>query len=730
MTVSIWRYSHLALALASFVFVCVASITGIILAFEPISEQFHGYKIKDADQQSLSKTIAIVQEKYDEVLELKVDNNQYVIASVITKEGSSGTFYINPKTGEKIGDLIQKAPIFKFTTNLHRSLFLKSTGRFLVGLFSFLLCLIAISGSILVIKRQGGILKSFSKVVKDNVYQYYHVIFGRLSIIPILIITITGVYLSLEKFSLIPTEQEAHEVNYETIKATPKIALNEMSIFNTLRLDEVRKVIFPFSDDVEDYFQIELKTKEIIVNQFTGEILSEIEYPFTKIASYYSLILHTGQGSILWSVILLIATAAILFFVYSGFSITKQRRKAPIKNLHDKDACEYVILVGSENGSTLTFANALQQSLEKLKKKVFLSELNAFSSYQKLKHLVVITSTYGDGEAPTNAAKFERKIKETVIKQPFTYSVVGFGSTDYPNFCKYAYDVDSWIGMQENAKQVTEVSTVNERSFEAFKKWSLNWQKSLNIFLELSKNSISQQKNQSFYTKEITELAKRIDDTFLIKLKPKKRLKFESGDLLAIKPKDDEHERLYSIGKLKNAIVLSVKKHTHGKMSGALYNLNVKDVVEARIIKNQSFHFPKKSKTVALISNGTGIGPFLGMIQHTKKTETHLFWGGRTKASYSLYEPIVTKALESGNLTSFEAAYSRETNEKVYVQDIIKKQEVFFAELLQKEAVIMICGSIAMHKEVIKVLEFCAEKYNQQSLEYYQDKGQILSDCY
>ena len=47
MTISIWRYSHLALAITASVFILLASVTGIILAFQPISEQLQPYKVED-----------------------------------------------------------------------------------------------------------------------------------------------------------------------------------------------------------------------------------------------------------------------------------------------------------------------------------------------------------------------------------------------------------------------------------------------------------------------------------------------------------------------------------------------------------------------------------------------------------------------------------------------------------------------------------------------------------
>ena len=153
MTISIWRYSHLLLAISSAVFIFIATITGIILTFEPISSQLQPFAV---DRNiSLAETLHVLETEYDEVITLTVDENKFISASVITKEGKSETFYIDPKTGENIGQLIKKAPIFEFATNLHRSLFLKSTGRFLVGLFSFFLLLIAITGVKLVLKRQG-----------------------------------------------------------------------------------------------------------------------------------------------------------------------------------------------------------------------------------------------------------------------------------------------------------------------------------------------------------------------------------------------------------------------------------------------------------------------------------------------------------------------------------------------------------------------------------------------
>lgn len=731
MTISIWRYSHLALAISSFLFIVVASVTGIILAFEPISNQLKPYSIADIDRITLSETIKHLQDEYEEVISIKIDNNHLVSASVITNKGEDKTFYIHPKTGKKIGNLIEKAPIFKFATNLHRSLFLKTIGRFFVGLVSFLLLLISLSGVVLIVKRQRSVKHFFSKIVKDHFYQYYHIIFGRLSLLPIIVITLTGVYLSLEKFSVITYPTTSHQINFETLKSEPAILATDFPVFKNIFLKDIRYVEFPFSLDIEDYFVIQLIDKEIAVNQKTGEILSKIEYPFTKITSYYSTLLHTGQGSILWSVILLLAACSILFFIYSGFAMTLKRRKSKIKNKFKKHESEYVILVGSENGSTIQFANLLHQALLNTGKISFLSELNGFDFYPKMKHLVIITATYGQGDAPTNATRFQKLIQKNSIKKPFNYSVVGFGSLAYPHFCKFAYDIDAMLQKIPNSKRDLEVFTVNNQSFETFSQWVNTWAVCKNLLLSLPKTFVTKKKPKQYDFEVIDKQPIQQNETFLISLQQAKKRPFKSGDLLAIFPKGENRERLYSIGKIGNhKLILSVKRHKKGVVSNFLNQLQIGELLKATIIKNKDFHFPQNATQVVLIATGTGIAPFLGMLSKNKSAKTYLFWGGRTKESFAIYRNFIDEKLRSKQLTELHLALSREQKEKRYVQHLLKEKSNFIAKIFQNKGVLMLCGSVTMQKEVTQILDTICKEKLQKSLSFYKNKKQLKIDCY
>lgn len=731
MTISIWRFSHLMLALVSSVFVILASVTGAILAFEPISNQLKPYEINS--NTSLVIAIENLSKSYDEIITISTDENDFVVASVITKEGDSETFYVNPETGEKLGELIEKAPLFKFTTNLHRSLFLKSTGRFIVGLVSFFLILMAITGLVLIAKRQGGVKRFFSKIINENFEQYYHVALGRLFLVPIIIVALTGVYLSLEKFSLLPETKITHTYPEADTSEIEKINISDFEIFKTIKISEVKSFEFPFSDDVEDYFFLKLKNKEFLIHQYSGKIVSEQVYPMVHILSQWSLFLHTGQGTILWSVILVLVCMALLFFIYSGFAMTLKRRKnsEKIKNKFSKDEAEYIVLVGSETRSTYQFASLFYKALLAEGKKVYITALNNYSTYAIAKEVIVFTATYGEGEAPINANKFEKLLETTLQNKIIDYAVVGFGSLLYPEYCKYAEVVDSMLKSHQNFNQKLEVFKINNQSFEAYKNWITKWNtvSKSSIIINQPVEKLSSRYTRQFNIVKRTDL--NVDDTFLLQLRPQKKIKFQSGDLLAFKLHNSEAARQYSIAKVDGDILLSIKKHVKGACSTYFSQLSPADTITAMIEYNHDFYFPSQKRDVILIANGTGIAPFLGMINDNgKQNKIQLFWGGRTKQSLDLYSELLDDAVKQNKLSQLHIAYSQEQEEKVYVQDLILQSAELFAKHLKEEGVVMICGGITMQNQVLKVLSHITKEQLNTPLSTFENNEQIKMDCY
>ena len=732
MTLSVWRYAHLALAIISFLFLTMASITGVILAIDPVVEKTQPYKVDNFDAITLAQSLPQLRKIYPELVELSVNHNQFVTLEGFDADGNDFKQFVNPITGKALGTPKEKSEFIQWITSLHRSLFLHETGRFIVGIISFLLLLISVSGTILIIKRQQGVRHFFAKINKDYFAQYFHVVTGRILLIPILIISLTGTYLFMIRFEIIPNKEiEAQEVSSSANENSKQIELKDFPIFKSTLLADVDKIEFPFdSEDPEEFYKIKLKDRELTVNQLTGKVENETIYPTSKVLENLSLNLHTGRTNMLWAIILGIASLNILFFIYSGFAITLKRKATKIKNKYKTEDAETIILVGSENGSTLTFANKIHQQFLDAGEKSFLTELNQYKIFPKAKKLIIFTSTYGLGDAPTNAKNFEKLINKIPQDQTINYSVVGFGSKAYEDYCAFAIRIDEILANQNWANRLIEIKTINDRSPEDFTDWVNSFNEKSEIKLATTSALYSEKtpKLKNLKVVEKTNL-KENDKTFSLKISTNQT--FQSGDLIAIYPENDHRERLYSIGKVDNKIQLIVKLHEFGLGSQFLNNLSINSTLKAKIVHNSTFHFPKKSKKVVMIANGTGIAPFLGMIdENSKKIETHLYCGFRhNNDTTKSYAEFAEKQIERNHLSKFNIAFSREENSE-YVMDLVKKDANLFVETLQNGGTIMICGALAMQHDVEKVFEMICQEHLNKSFDEFKTNGQLLTDCY
>jgi sulfite reductase (NADPH) flavoprotein alpha-component len=731
MTISIWRYSHFALAVSSFLFITLAAVTGIVLSFEPITGKVPSYKSDDFNKLSLAETIPVLNKSFSSITTVTVDANDFVVVKGKDSSKQLVEVYVDPGTGKVLGKPHPQSEFYQWVTSLHRSLFLHEVGRVFVGVTAFLLLLIALSGAILVIQRQRGWKRFFTRIVKDNFAQYWHVVLGRLSLIPIILIALTGTWLSLVRFDLIKEKKITHQVDIDHMKEEPALKPGDFPVFKQVQLADMKSIEYPFSEFPEDYFTLKLKDREIVVNQFTGEKLSEIPYSTTTFLSHLSLDWHTGRVSVLWAIVLMIASLNILFFIYSGFAISLKRLKARTSNRSKADDCRFIILAGSENGSTMAFAKALHGQLIANGETSYFTELNNYRVFPKAEQLIILTSTYGVGDAPSNADRFMSLVKKYPQQHKVHFSVVGFGSHSYPDFCQFAFEVNNLLSVQDWAVPLLEIHTIEDKSPDQFNQWLVTWSQTVGL-TGIALPETLKQKPSGLET--LTVVSKtavtNADEPFILRLKPSWRSKSVSGDLLAVYPADDYRERLYSIGKTGTHIQLCVKIHPQGLGSNYLYGLEPGDTIEARVVPNPHFQFPADTPAVIMISNGTGIAPFLGMIeQDNPQTECYLYCGFRYYLSFEPFAATMTEHIKANRLDGLHVAYSRE-GEKQYVKDLLVKDADFVAQTLSRGGVLMLCGSLSMQHDVIEWLETVCQEKNGQSISHYQSHGQVLMDCY
>ncbi|KAJ8960555.1 hypothetical protein NQ318_013843 [Aromia moschata] len=143
-----------------------------------------------------------------------------------------------------------------------------------------------------------------------------------------------------------------------------------------------------------------------------------------------------------------------------------------------------------------------------------------------------------------------------------------------------------------------------------------------------------------------------------------------------------------------------------------LVNLNESQRAKIPIYfrKPNNFRIPSDSSLpLVMVATGTGLAPFKGFLDHrlllrkNGKRDTGdavLFYGCRYRDRDFLYAERMEEYLDNGALTKLYTAFSRDGEEKCYVQNRIDRNgEEFVNYVLNKNAVIYVCGNM---KTVVK----------------------------
>lgn len=126
--------------------------------------------------------------------------------------------------------------------------------------------------------------------------------------------------------------------------------------------------------------------------------------------------------------------------------------------------------------------------------------------------------------------------------------------------------------------------------------------------------------------------------------------------------------------------------------------------------KNDNFRLPEDPNTpVVMIGPGTGIAPFRAFMQEREATEASgknwLLFGNPHFTSDFLYQVEWQRYAKSGLLTRIDLAWSRDAEQKVYVQDRLRENGAELWRWLQEGAHLYVCGDASrMAKDVEQAL--------------------------
>lgn len=158
---------------------------------------------------------------------------------------------------------------------------------------------------------------------------------------------------------------------------------------------------------------------------------------------------------------------------------------------------------------------------------------------------------------------------------------------------------------------------------------------------------------------------------------------------------------------------------------------------------NKHFNLPDSpEKDIIMVGPGTGIAPFRSFIQERSVTEatgkSWLFFGDQHSATDFLYQDEFEAYLKEGGLTRLDTAFSRDSEQKVYVQHKMLENSKELFEWLENGAYFYVCGDKQnmakdVHSALIDVIEK-EGKMTRENTEAYlsamQEQGRYQRDVY
>jgi len=214
--------------------------------------------------------------------------------------------------------------------------------------------------------------------------------------------------------------------------------------------------------------------------------------------------------------------------------------------------------------------------------------------------------------------------------------------------------------------------------------------------------------------------------------------------------------RLYSIASSPLAhpgevhlTIAVLRYHSHGRdregicSTYAAERVGVGETMPVFLHHDKDFKLPEDGNTpIIMVGPGTGIAPFRAFVEERAATgadgRSWLFFGDRNRETDFLYGEELERYHADGKLTRIELAFSRDQEEKVYVQNRMLENGAELYAWLNDGAMFYVCGDASrMAGDVHEALITIAEREGGHSreaaeawLKQLQDDRRYLRDVY
>lgn len=330
----------------------------------------------------------------------------------------------------------------------------------------------------------------------------------------------------------------------------------------------------------------------------------------------------------------------------------------------------------------------------------------------RTRRALFIASTYGEGDAPDNAADFADVMQQRPAAAPvlahLQYGLLALGDRQYAQFCGFGRQLDGWLraagaqpwftpvemdgsdpaALREWQHRLGHVATLGElpawQAGAPFAPWTLAGRRLLNP-------------------------GSAGAPVFHIVLDPPAPgVAWESGDLVQVRvPADPDHPRDYSIASIAadaqvHLLVRCAQRDdgspglaSHWLASGVAEG----GTVDLRLRAHRNFRLEDNAaRPLILIGNGTGLA---GLRSHLRARAAAgagpnwLVFGERNAAHDYLHQDELETWRASGMLERLDLAFSRDQPARIYVQHRLEEAaDTVRAWVHERGAALYVCGSL------------------------------------
>jgi sulfite reductase (NADPH) flavoprotein alpha-component len=356
--------------------------------------------------------------------------------------------------------------------------------------------------------------------------------------------------------------------------------------------------------------------------------------------------------------------------------------------------------------------------------------------------ILFIASTYGEGDAPDTAARFAGRLMAAQLDLAHLhYAVLALGDRSYANFCGFGRALDAWLA-RAGATPLFERIDVDRGNAKALEDWQhhLGRLASLDDAPDWEAPAYA---DWRIAERELLNPGSAGEPLFRLALAPLQGAlpSWEAGDLAQVSaPADPGHPREYSIasvpldGRLELLVRLQRREDgSPGAASGWLCEgATVNDSVRLRIREHGRFRLGDNARRpMLLIGNGSGLAGLRGLLRARiglGVRDNWLLFGERNAAHDFLLRGELEAWRESGWLARLDLAFSRDRQDRPYVQDVLREQAEAVRDWVGRGAAIYVCGSL--QGMAGGVHEALGEILGSEMLELLAEDGRYRRDVY